>query len=87
MCPNHVTAIAFGSNKCFSQICALTRNVGFCTVIMVPTVITPYSTVQITVSQNYGVRPYKDGATVPYDFDHNLAVWLQFRPKTIIVYE
>ena len=54
---------------------------------MVPTVITPYSTVQITVSQNYGVRPYKDGATVPYDFDHNLAVWLQFRPKTIIVYE
>ena len=38
------------------------HKVGFCTVITVPTVITPYSTVQITVSQNYGARSNK---TVP----------------------
>ena len=55
----------------------LARNVGFWTVITVPTVITPYSTVQIMVGQNYGVRPYKDGATVMYDFDSN------FGPKQI----
>jgi len=61
----------------------LRRNVGFWTVITVPTVITPYITVQITVGQNYGVRPYKDGATVQLDFDRNLAVWLQFWPKPI----
>jgi len=40
----------------------LRRKVEFWTVITVPTVITPYSTVQITVGQNYGFRPYK---TVP----------------------
>jgi len=56
----------------------LRHNVGFWTVLTVPTVITPYSTVQITVGQKYGVRPYKDVATVQYNFDHNLAVWLQF---------
>jgi len=48
----------------------LRRNVGFWTVITVPTVLTPYSTVQITVGQNYGVRPYKDGA--PYS---TIFVW------------
>ena len=53
---------------------------------MVPTVITPYSTVEITVGQNHGVRPYKDGATVQYDFYRNLAVWLQFRPKIIFFF-
>jgi hypothetical protein len=47
----------------------LRRNVGFLTVITVPTVITPYSTVNITVAQNYGVRPYKTVPTVQYDFD------------------
>jgi len=40
----------------------LRRKVGFWTVITVPTVIIPYSTVQITVGQKYGVRLYK---TVP----------------------
>jgi hypothetical protein len=35
----------------------LRRNVGFWTVITVPTVITPYSTVQIKVGKNYGVSP------------------------------
>ena len=62
------------------------RNVGFWIVIMVPTVITPYSSVEITVGQNHGVRPYKDGATVQYDFYRNLAVWLQFRPKIIFFF-
>jgi hypothetical protein len=37
----------------------LRRKVGYWTVITVLTVITPYSTVQITVGQNYDVGPYK----------------------------
>ena len=56
----------------------LRRNVGFWT--LVPTVITPYSTVQITVGQIYGVRPYK---TVP-PYGTNLLIWLfgtNFGPK------
>jgi hypothetical protein len=64
----------------------LRRNVGFWTVITVPTVNTPYSTVQITVGQKYGVRPYKMVPTVQYDFDRNLAVWLQLQPKTMIFF-
>jgi len=60
----------------------LRRNVGFWTVTTVPTVITMYSTVQITVGLNYGVRPYKTVPTVQYNFDHSLAVWLLFQPKT-----
>jgi len=31
-------------------------------------------------------QPYKDGATVQYGFDQNLAVWLQFRPKKIVLF-
>ena len=62
----------------------LRRNVGFWTVITVPTIIIPNSTVQVTVSHNYGVRPYKDNATVQYDFDHNLAVGFNFGPKQIV---
>ena len=59
---------------CCGQAC----EVGFWTVITVPTVITPYCTVQITVSHNYGVIwPVQDGSTVQYNFDRNLAVWLQ----------
>jgi hypothetical protein len=45
----------------------LRRNVGLWTVI------TLYSTVQITVGQNYG-QIVQDSATVQYDFDRNLAV-------------
>jgi hypothetical protein len=37
--------------------------------------------VQITVGQNY-----KDGGTVQYKFDRNLAVWLQFQPKIIVLF-
>jgi len=33
--------------------------------------------------EKYGVRPYKDSATVQYNFDRNLAVWLQFGPKQL----
>jgi hypothetical protein len=40
------------------------REFGIWTVITVPTVNTPYSTAQITVGQNYGVRPYKMVPTV-----------------------
>jgi hypothetical protein len=29
---------------------------------------------------------YKDNLTIQYDFDRNLAVWLQFRPKTIVFF-
>jgi len=61
-------------------------NVGFWTVITVPTVITQYSAVQITVGQNYGVRPYKTEPTVQYDFNRNLAVGLQYQPKTIVFF-
>ena len=64
---------------CIYRPVHLRRNVGFLTVITVPTVITPYSTVQITVGQIYGVRLYK---TVPtLDSDRNLAIWLNFSPK------
>jgi len=42
--------------------------------------------VQITVDQNYGVTPYKAVPTVKYGFDRNLAVWLQFQPKTNVFF-
>ena len=56
-------------------------NVVSWTVITVPTVTTPYSTVQIMVGQNYGFRLYKTVPTVEYNFDRYLAVWLQFQAK------
>ena len=68
-------------HMCPKQACALMPYVGFRTVITVPTVITPYSTVQITVGQNYGVRPYK---TVPPYSTILTASWLfgsNFSPK------
>ena len=63
----------------------LRRNVGFWTVITVPTVITPYSTVQITVGKNYGVRLYKTVPTVKYNFDRNLAFASNFSPKQLLM--
>jgi len=46
----------------FSGLCTYAVKLDFRTVITVSTVITPYSTVKITVGQNYSARPYK---TVP----------------------
>jgi hypothetical protein len=59
----------------------LRRKAGYWTVIMVPTVITPYSTVQIMVGQYYVVRPYK---TVPPYSTILTVIWLfgsNFGPK------
>jgi hypothetical protein len=63
----------------------LRRKVGIWTVITVPTVITLYSTVQITVSQNYGVRTYK---TVPPYGMTLTVIWLfcsNFDPEHFII--
>ena len=59
----------------------LRRKVGFWAVTTVPTVITPYSMVQITVGQSYGVRPYK---TVPPHSTIMTVIWpfgSKFDPK------
>ena len=74
----HRTLHRTGTTLNINRPLYLRCNVGFLTVITVPTVITLYSMVQITVGQIFGVRPYKMVPTLQYDFDRNLAVWLQF---------
>jgi hypothetical protein len=56
----------------------LRPEVGTWTLITALTVITPYSTVQITISQKLRYQTVQDGATVQYDFDRILAVCSNF---------
>ena len=82
----HLAGNSYQSNErwMITRPVHLRRNVEIWTVIMVPTVITPYSTVQITVSQYYRVRPYK---TVPPHSTILTVIWpfgSNFDPKSFI---
>jgi hypothetical protein len=73
----------YGEENYITRPVHLRLKVGFWTVITAMTVITPYRTVQITVGQNYGVRPDK---TVPSYRTILIVIWLfssNFGPKQL----
>ena len=68
------------------SVVLLHRTRAILTVWTVRIVFVPYRTVLVRYAWKVRSKPYKDGATVQYDFYRNLAVWLQFRPKIIFFF-
>jgi hypothetical protein len=62
------------------QCCATTPSFGFFDRLNGPYRICTVQDGASTVCLKVRSEPYKDGATVRYDSDRNLAVWPQFRP-------
>ena len=69
-----------------NQCCATTPSFGFFDRLDCPYRICTVQDGASTVCLKVRSEPYKDGATVRYDSDRNLAVWLQFRPITFIFF-